>query len=83
MLESLICILFQWFKGGVTNICYNCLDKNVEAGIGDKIAIYWEGNEPGFDGTLTYTQLLHKVCQVNYLIPHTPHTHTHKTIIKI
>lgn len=66
MLESLICILFQWFKGGVTNICYNCLDKNVEAGIGDKIAIYWEGNEPGFDGTLTYTQLLHKVCQVNY-----------------
>ncbi|XP_059449350.1 acetyl-coenzyme A synthetase, chloroplastic/glyoxysomal [Corylus avellana] len=61
-------VKIEWFKGGVTNICYNCLDKNVEAGIGDKIAIYWEGNEPGFDGTLTYTQLLHKVCQLaNYL----------------
>lgn len=56
---------FQWFKGGITNICYNCLDRNVEAGLGDKIALYWEGNEPGVDGTLTYTQLLHQVCQVS------------------
>lgn len=54
----------QWFKGGITNICYNCLDRNIEAGLGEKIALYWEGNEPGFDGTLTYTELLHKVCQV-------------------
>ncbi len=54
----------QWFKGGITNICYNCLDKNVEAGLGEKIALYWEGNEPDFDATLTYTQLLHNVCQV-------------------
>lgn len=61
---------FQWFKGGSTNICYNCLDKNVEAGNGDKIAIYWEGNEPGSDGTLTYIQLLRKVCQVSCQIPH-------------
>ncbi|KAB1200605.1 Acetate--CoA ligase ACS, chloroplastic/glyoxysomal [Morella rubra] len=61
-------IKIEWFKGGSTNICYNCLDKNVEAGNGDKIAIYWEGNEPGSDGTLTYIQLLRKVCQLaNYL----------------
>jgi len=40
------------------------LDRNVEAGLGDKVAIYWEGNEPGLDDTLTYTQLLQQVCQV-------------------
>ncbi|AES80776.1 acetate-CoA ligase [Medicago truncatula] len=58
----------EWFKGGITNICYNCLDRNVEAGLGDKVAFYWEGNELGVDATLTYTQLLHQVCQVaNYL----------------
>jgi acetyl-CoA synthetase len=59
--------LFQWFKGGITNICYNCLDRNVEAGLGDKVAFYWEGNELGVDATLTYTQLLHQVCQVCFL----------------
>lgn len=61
-------VKIEWFKGGITNICYNCLDRNVEAGLGDKIAIYWEGNEPGYDGTLTYSELLQKVCQLaNYL----------------
>ncbi|CAJ2672200.1 unnamed protein product [Trifolium pratense] len=61
-------INIEWFKGGITNICYNCLDRNVEAGLGDKVAFYWEGNELGVDATLTYTQLLHQVCQVaNYL----------------
>ncbi|WJX83201.1 Acetyl-coenzyme A synthetase, cytoplasmic [Trifolium repens] len=60
-------INIEWFKGGITNICYNCLDRNVEAGLGDKVAFYWEGNV-GVDATLTYTQLLHQVCQVaNYL----------------
>ncbi|KAF5725605.1 putative acetyl-CoA synthetase [Tripterygium wilfordii] len=61
-------IKIEWFKGGITNICYNCLDRNVEAGLGDKIALYWEGNEPSFDGSLTYSQLLDRVCQLaNYL----------------
>ncbi|RZS28767.1 hypothetical protein BHM03_00062407 [Ensete ventricosum] len=36
---------------------------NVEAGNGGKVAIYWEGNEPGDDGQLTYAELLEKVCQ--------------------
>lgn len=48
----------------MTNICYNCLDRNIESGNGDKIAIYWEGNEPGLDSSLTYNQLLARVCQV-------------------
>ncbi|KAE9446112.1 hypothetical protein C3L33_22062, partial [Rhododendron williamsianum] len=61
-------ISIEWFKGGITNICYNCLDRNVESGIGDKIALYWEGNEPGVDGSLTYRQLLERVCQLaNYM----------------
>lgn len=55
----------QWFKGGKTNICYNAVDRNIESGDGDKIAMYWEGNEPGQDGKLTYSELLEKVCQVN------------------
>ncbi|CAA0824591.1 Acetyl-coenzyme A synthetase-chloroplastic/glyoxysomal [Striga hermonthica] len=61
-------INIEWFKGGITNICYNCLDTHIAAGNGEKIAIYWEGNEPGADATLTYNQLLHRVCQLaNYL----------------
>uniref|UniRef100_A0A803LR80 Acetyl-coenzyme A synthetase n=1 Tax=Chenopodium quinoa TaxID=63459 RepID=A0A803LR80_CHEQI len=55
----------EWFKGGITNICYNCLDRNVENGNGDKIALYWEGNDLGFDDSLTYSQLLEKLA--NYL----------------
>ncbi|KAG0459676.1 hypothetical protein HPP92_022804 [Vanilla planifolia] len=61
-------VKIEWFKGGKTNICHNALDRNVEAGSGDKVALYWEGNEPGQDGKLTYKELLKKVCQLaNYL----------------
>ncbi|XP_076887146.1 acetyl-coenzyme A synthetase, chloroplastic/glyoxysomal-like [Bidens hawaiensis] len=61
-------ISIEWFKGGITNICYNCLDKNIESGNGEKIAVYWEGNDLGFDDSLTYNQLLDRVCQLaNYL----------------
>ncbi|XP_023746814.1 acetyl-coenzyme A synthetase, chloroplastic/glyoxysomal [Lactuca sativa] len=61
-------IKIEWFKGGITNICYNCLDKNVESGNGDKVALHWEGNEPDVDGSLTYRQLFEKVCQLaNFL----------------
>uniref|UniRef100_K3Y5J6 Acetate--CoA ligase n=1 Tax=Setaria italica TaxID=4555 RepID=K3Y5J6_SETIT len=61
-------IKIEWFKGGKTNICYNAVDRNVESGNGDKIAMYWEGNEPSDDGKLTYSELLDQVCQLaNYL----------------
>lgn len=62
--ESNLRICLQWFKGGKTNICYNAVDRSVEAGDGEKIAMYWEGNEPGQDAKLTYSELLNKVCQV-------------------
>ncbi|XP_042470398.1 acetyl-coenzyme A synthetase, chloroplastic/glyoxysomal-like [Zingiber officinale] len=61
-------VKFEWFKGGRTNISYNALDRTIEAGNGGKVAIYWEGNDLGDDGRLTYAELLEKVCQLaNYL----------------
>jgi acetyl-CoA synthetase len=52
----------KWFVGGKLNVSYNCLDRHVLAGRGDKIAIHWEG-EPGDTRTITYTQLLAEVQQ--------------------
>jgi len=52
----------KWFVGGKTNLSYNCLDRQVEAGNGDKTAILWEG-EPGDKRSLTYAELLEEVCQ--------------------
>nr|XP_060628349.1 acetyl-coenzyme A synthetase, cytoplasmic isoform X1 [Anolis sagrei ordinatus] len=57
-------IFVEWMKGATTNICYNLLDRNVyEKKLGDKIAFYWEGNEPGDSMKITYSELLSKVCQ--------------------
>ncbi|XP_050773275.1 acetyl-coenzyme A synthetase, cytoplasmic isoform X3 [Gopherus flavomarginatus] len=57
-------IFIEWMKGATTNICYNLLDRNVnEKKLGDKIAFYWEGNEPGDSMKISYSELLHKVCQ--------------------
>ncbi|XP_002980429.2 acetyl-coenzyme A synthetase, chloroplastic/glyoxysomal [Selaginella moellendorffii] len=62
-------IRVEWFKGGCTNICYNAVDRHVEAGRGDDVALLWEGNDPGFDMKLTYKELLDRVCQLsNYLL---------------
>jgi len=50
----------KWFVGGTLNVSYNCLDRHVEAGRGDKIAYYWEG-EPGDTKAITYAELLDEV----------------------
>ena len=50
----------KWFVGGQLNVSYNCLDRHVEAGRGDKVAFYWEG-EPGDARVLTYAGLLDEV----------------------
>jgi acetyl-CoA synthetase len=50
----------KWFVGGKLNVSYNCLDRHVEAGRGDKVAFYWEG-EPGDTRTITYNELLEEV----------------------
>ena len=55
-------INIEWFKGGKTNITYNCLDRHLETRR-DQVAIIWEGNEPGEDLQLTYGELYHQVCK--------------------
>ncbi|MGE4566294.1 MAG: acetate--CoA ligase [Acidimicrobiales bacterium] len=50
----------KWFLGGQLNVSYNCLDRHVEAGYGDRIAYFWEG-EPGDTREISYTQLLDEV----------------------
>jgi acetyl-CoA synthetase len=52
----------RWFSGGELNASYNCLDRHVEAGGGDKVAYYWEG-EPGDTRTIRYGELLEEVCR--------------------
>jgi len=55
-------------QGGRTNVCYNALDRHLHAGRGERVALHWEGNDPGVDETLTYAQLHARVCQLaNYL----------------
>ncbi|HEX3540276.1 MAG TPA: acetate--CoA ligase [Acidimicrobiales bacterium] len=50
----------KWFVGGKLNVSYNCLDRHVAAGRGDRVAFHWEG-EPGDTRTITYRQLLDDV----------------------
>ncbi len=50
----------KWFVGGKLNVSYNCLDRHVEAGLGDRVAYYFEG-EPGDTQTITYSELLSEV----------------------
>ncbi|MAD52144.1 MAG: acetate--CoA ligase [Candidatus Marinimicrobia bacterium] len=51
----------KWFEGGKLNVSYNCLDRHVEAGKGDRTALIWEGNNPEEDKHFTYQQLLDEV----------------------
>ncbi len=51
----------EWFVGGKTNVSYNCLDKHIEEGKGDKAALIWEGDEPDHGKTYTYNELATEV----------------------
>jgi acetyl-CoA synthetase len=53
----------RWFVGGRLNVAYNCLDRHVEAGLGDRVAIHFEG-EPGDSRAITYAELHEQVCRV-------------------
>jgi acetyl-CoA synthetase len=50
----------KWFADGALNIAYNCLDRHVEAGNGDRVALLWEG-EPGDTRRVTYAELTDEV----------------------
>jgi acetyl-CoA synthetase len=52
----------QWFVGGKLNVSVNCLDRHVKAGLGERVAYYFEG-EPGDRWTITYAELLRDVCR--------------------
>jgi acetyl-CoA synthetase len=52
----------KWFVGGKLNVSYNCLDRHVEAGRGDRVAYHWEG-EPGDTRTITYADLRDEVAR--------------------
>ncbi|WP_112262565.1 acetate--CoA ligase [Lentzea terrae] len=50
----------KWFVGGKLNVAYNCVDRHVESGHGDQVAIHWEG-EPGDSRAITYGELQREV----------------------
>ncbi len=52
----------KWFVGGRLNASVNCVDRHVEAGLGDRVAIHFEG-EPGDTETITYADLYERVCR--------------------
>ncbi|CAL8080586.1 unnamed protein product [Calicophoron daubneyi] len=54
----------KWFADGETNICYNALDRIISKGMGDKIAFYWEGNDPNDRITYTYSEVLKQVSRL-------------------
>ena len=55
-------ISIRWFEGAKTNIAYNCIDRHLDSR-GDRVAVIWEGNEPGEDAQLTYRELHAQVCK--------------------
>src|SRR5438445_12265079 len=48
---------YKWFADGKLNVSYNCLDRHVEAGLGDRVAFHWRGEE-GEERDITYSELL-------------------------
>jgi acetyl-CoA synthetase len=53
----------KWFGGGVLNACYNCLDRHMDT-LSDRIAYYWEGDDPKESLTVTYAQLYEQVNRI-------------------
>ena len=51
----------EWFSGGKLNACYNCIDRHIEQGYGEKTAIIWEGNDPNQSRKYSYNDLLKEV----------------------
>ena len=47
----------KWYLGGTLNVCFNCVDRHVEAGVGDRVAYHWEGEPEGEARTITYADL--------------------------
>jgi len=53
----------KWFEGGKINVSYNCLDRHIKAGKGDKTAILWVGDDPSEDRHISYAEMFSEVCK--------------------
>ena len=54
----------KWYVGGKINVCFNSVDRHVEAGNGDKVAYHWEGEPVGDRRTITFAELRREVVRV-------------------
>ena len=54
----------KWYLGGKLNVCFNCVDRHVEAGNGSKVAYYWEGEPEGDRRTITFSDLQRDVVRL-------------------
>ena len=57
-----------WFHDGKLNVAFNCIDRHVQAGNGNRVALLWEGDEPGENRKITFSQLLEEVSKVAALL---------------
>ncbi|HYX86063.1 MAG TPA: acetate--CoA ligase [Gaiellales bacterium] len=54
----------KWYLGGRLNVCHNCVDRHVEAGLGDKVAFHWEGEPVGERRSITFAELQRDVVRM-------------------
>src|SRR5262249_60106864 len=54
----------KWYLGGKLNICFNCVDRHVEAGLGEKVAYHWEGEPEDERRTITFADLQREVIRL-------------------
>ncbi len=57
-------VTIKWFEDGITNVCYNCVDRHLKKR-GDQTAIIWEGDNPFDDKKITYNELHDRVCRLS------------------
>jgi acetyl-CoA synthetase len=58
----------KWYEGGKLNVSYNCIDRHVEDGHGEQVALIWEGNNPEEDKKFTYNQLKDEVSKFSNVL---------------
>ncbi len=57
-------VSIKWFEDGELNASVSCLDRHIEAGRGDQVAIIWEGDDPNSDSKVSYAELHEQVCRI-------------------
>jgi acetyl-CoA synthetase len=57
-------VFTKFFSGATTNICYNALDRHVEAGLGGQACLLFEGNDPDREKEMSYSEVLAEVCRL-------------------